>query len=93
MFLLRVQEREECESIVGEGDGQGEEREREEEKRRTKKKHIDVVHRRWKTNPPRGTLQVFTPPFSSEPQRARPELDAMVARGKCLNFSLSKISR
>lgn len=67
MFLLRVQEREECESIVGEGDGQGEEREREEEKKRTKKKHIDVVHRRWKTNPPppRGTLQVFTPPFSS----------------------------
>lgn len=95
MFLLRVQEREECESIVGEGDGQGEEREREEEKKRTKKKHIDVVHRRWKTNPPpREERFKFSPlRFRAEPQRARPELDAMVARGKCLNFSLSKISR
>lgn len=65
--------------------------------RRGEETNEEEAHRRRSSSlenyPPRATLQVFAPPFSSEPQRARPELDAMVARGKCLNFSLSKISR
>lgn len=68
----------------------GNEKRRRNERRRSTSTSFIVA---GKPTPPRGTLQVFTPPFSSEPQRARPELDAMVARGKCLNFSLSKISR
>ena len=60
-----------------------------------RKRHVVRPSSPLENYPSRATLQVFTPPFSSEePQRAPSrELDVMVARGKCLNFSLSKISR